>query len=82
MTFEFMIKVDFHQLWSEFNTWLRHNMIYEHKINMHEQQLNRYGEYGYTNSYSDQMKDHRSDFWLLYCYAIDLNGCQPSKNLV
>ena len=77
-----MIKVDFHQLWSEFKDWLRHIMIWEHETNKNKQHLNTYGEYGIANPHSEQISGLRMDFWLLYGYAIDLMDCQSSKNLV
>ena len=77
-----MIKVDFDQLWSEFNNWISYNMIQEHEINKYEQHLNIYGEYGFTNHHSVQMRIQDSDFWLLHDYAIGLMDCQSSKNLV
>ena len=74
-----MIKVDFDQLWSEFNNLLRHIKLQEHKINMYEQHLNTIGEYGIENHHSDQMVVQYSDFWLLYSYAIGLKAVNPQR---
>ena len=54
-----MIKVDFHQLWSEFNDWLSYIKLQKHEINNNKQHLNTIGEYGFTNSHSDHIKGPR-----------------------
>ena len=74
-----MIKVDFDQLWSEFNDWIRHNMLQEHEINKYKQHLNRFGEYGYANPHSHQIKGPRWWFWLLYECAIGLKAVKPQR---
>ena len=74
-----MIKVDFHQLWSEFNDWLSYIKIQEHEINKNKQHLSTYGEYGFTNSHSDQIKGPRYDFWLLNECAIGLKAVKPQR---